>query len=386
MPGSASGSSPGPYALKGRQIVYGEAVLVVQRAAVDLAGELREAVGRPRRRALAHVLLGGRELGRAARTPSTTTRTGAARPAPRAPRGRPSCRAPWFTSSSVCGSLWKFAMPPTIAARWITCVQPDIARRAPRRPARRSPRWISQPRAIQSGASRWSDTRTSQSPSRSRRLTTAAPIVPAPPVTRTRVTRPGLARARRRTPSPTPVTFHGSTSSVPSGSRSSRPSKAEWFVATTTASAPSSADVERLRLGGHVRVVARHVGQLALEQADELVGERVAHVVGVALEGEAEHGDLAVAQRAAEPRLQPLDEEQRHRLVHARDGQQHAGRARALLGEGEVLAQAGARGQPRRRHPAARVVVVDQARSRRTRSRRTARTPSSAGSGSANCV
>ena len=34
--------------------------------------------------------------------------------------------------------------------------------------------------------------------------------------------------------------------------------------------------------------------------------ERVAHVVGVALEGEPEHGDLAVAQRAAQPRFSPL--------------------------------------------------------------------------------
>ena len=42
-----------------------QAVLVVQRAAVDLAGELREAVGRARHRASEHVLLGGRELGRA---------------------------------------------------------------------------------------------------------------------------------------------------------------------------------------------------------------------------------------------------------------------------------------------------------------------------------
>ena len=31
---------------------------------------------------------------------------------------------------SVCGSLWKFAIPPTIAARWMTCEQPRIALRA----------------------------------------------------------------------------------------------------------------------------------------------------------------------------------------------------------------------------------------------------------------
>ena len=60
--------------------------------------------------------------------------------------------------------------------------------------------------------------------------------------------------------------------------------------------------LERLGVVGHVRVVARDVGQLALEQPDQLARERVAQVVGVALEGEAEHGDLAVAQRAAQPR------------------------------------------------------------------------------------
>jgi hypothetical protein len=46
-----------------------------------------------------------------------------------------------------------------------------------------------------------------------------------------------------------------------------------------------------------VRIVDRHVGQLALEQADELVRERVALVVGVGLEGQAEDRDLASAQR-----------------------------------------------------------------------------------------
>src|SRR4051812_29449827 len=69
----------------------------------------------------------------------------------------------------------------------MTCVQPRIALRASSR-TRRSPRWTSQPSRIQSGASRWSDTRTSNSGSLRRRRTTAAPIVPAPPVTRTRLT------------------------------------------------------------------------------------------------------------------------------------------------------------------------------------------------------
>src|SRR5450755_15904 len=91
-----------------------------------------------------------------------------------------------LTSVRVKGSLWKFAIPPTIAARWITWVQPAAASR-PSSAMRRSPWWISQPSRIHAGASRWSDTRTSQAGSRSRRRTTAEPIVPAPPVTRTRL-------------------------------------------------------------------------------------------------------------------------------------------------------------------------------------------------------
>ena len=43
----------------------------------------------------------------------------------------------------------------------------------------------------------------------------------------------------------------------------------------------------------HVRVVDRDVGELALEQPDQLVRQRVALVVGVGLERQAEHRDLA---------------------------------------------------------------------------------------------
>ena len=52
-------------------------------------------------------------------------------------------------------------MPPTIAARCITCEQPrsDVRTCAG---SRRSPVWTSQPSRIQSGAGRWSDTRTSK--------------------------------------------------------------------------------------------------------------------------------------------------------------------------------------------------------------------------------
>ena len=117
--------------------------------------------------------------------------------------------------------------------------------------------------------------------------------------------------------------------------------------------------VELERRGRHVRVVDRDVGQLALEQAHELVGQRVALVVGARLEREAEDGDLAPGERPEAPR-QALDEEQRDALVDPRDGEQHARGVRALLGEREVLAQARARGEAGLRHAAARVVVVDQ--------------------------
>ena len=117
--------------------------------------------------------------------------------------------------------------------------------------------------------------------------------------------------------------------------------------------------VEPQRRRRHVRIVDRHIGELALQQAHELVGQRVALVVGVGLEGQPEHGDLA-ARQLAEPALDPLDEEVRHGLVDARDGQQHAGRRGALLGEREVLAQAGAGGEAGPGDPAARIVAVDE--------------------------
>ena len=322
-----------------------QAVLVVERAAVDLARELREAVRRVRRRAVAQVLLGGGKHRGALEHHRRRHVHQALDPLARAPPGRRRCRAPWFTSSSVYGSLWKFAMPPTIAARCTTCEQPvDACARAG---VRRSPRHLARLR-IQSGAVALIGDADVPAAPRAAGARPRAPIVPAPPVTRTRLSSRPRVAGDARTPEPRAGDVPRVHEQRAPGSRGSRPSKAEWFVATTTASAPLDRRLERLGLGRDVRVVARHVRQLALQQADQLVGERVAHVVRVALEGEAEHGDLAVAQRAAEPRFSPFDEEQRHRLVHARDREQHARRARALLGEREVLAQARARREPRR--------------------------------------
>ena len=108
-----------------------------------------------------------------------------------------------------------------------------------------------------------------------------------------------------------------------------------------------------------MRIAHGDVGELALEQPDQLGRERVALVVGVALERQPEHRHLAVRERA-DPPLDPLDQEQRHGLVDPRDREQHARRRGALLREREVLAQARAGGHARLRDPAAGIVAVDQ--------------------------
>ena len=149
--------------------------------------------------------------------------------------------------------------------------------------------------------------------SRSRRRTTAAPIVPAPPVTRTRfmaATRPvpASAAARRRSAKTwaAPKQFHGSTTSAsrraPLGDRAQRRrgvQNSEWLVATTTASASSD------RVARATASASRTCGSWIATSASsrsssriELVRQRVALVVGVGLEGEPEHGDLAARQRA----------------------------------------------------------------------------------------
>ena len=65
-------------------------------------------------------------------------------------------------------------------------MQPSVARRACAS-SRRSPVCTSHPSRIHCGAGRWSETRTSYAGSASSRRTTAEPIVPAPPVTSTRL-------------------------------------------------------------------------------------------------------------------------------------------------------------------------------------------------------
>ena len=99
-----------------------------------------------------------------------------------------------------------------------------------------------------------------------------------------------------------PNAFHGSTTRQSGAAvraivaSASGLEYAEWFVATTTTSAPLTASSNAGRRRRDDRVVHRDVGELALEQPDQLVRERIALVVGVALEREPEHGDLALAQ------------------------------------------------------------------------------------------
>jgi len=72
-----------------------------------------------------------------------------------------------------------------------------------------------------------------------------------------------------------------------------------------------------------------HIGQLAFEQADQLVREAVALVVGIGLERQAEDAHAPALERA-DPPVQAADQEQRHRFVDARDGERMPGGRSAL--------------------------------------------------------
>ena len=162
-----------------------QAELVGRRPAAVLARELREPVRRARRGTAVEVVLAWSGTPARARTPCSTTRTRAARPRARSPPGRASCRArcsPPAACREACGS-WRCRRRSRPGAR------SGRSRRAPRRAAARSRRsavCTSQPRASRPapGAGR---RRAPRMPSRSSRRTTAVPIVPAPPVTRTRL-------------------------------------------------------------------------------------------------------------------------------------------------------------------------------------------------------
>ena len=204
--------------------------------------------------------------------------------------------------------------------------------------------------------------------------------MPAPPVTSTRAIsgrRPGRRRrppsrraappSRRRTR--TPARCPGCSTDRPAGSRRRRSarisrsvsgcSNSEWLVATITTSASRTASAS-----GCVGVAA--CGSQTATSASSRSSRRIS--LGDSESRSSSVSRLKVSpstatlreERLPMPALDPLDQEQRHALVDARDRQQHAGRVGALLGEGEVLAQAGAGGQAGHRDAAAGIVVVDQ--------------------------
>ena len=104
-----------------------------------------------------------------------------------------------------------------------------------------------------------------------------------------------------------PGVHHQAVAAGPLGDRGERPRIAELRVVGGHDDRVGTVDglLERHGRRGHVRVVHGDVGQLALEQADQLVRERVALVVGVGLEGQPEHGDLAVREARPRRRLTP---------------------------------------------------------------------------------
>ena len=178
----------------------------------------------------------------------------------------------------------------------------------------------------------------------------------APPPRRRRRT-PGRCRARS--------TGRRAGSRGRRARRSSRSASgveyALWLVATITTSAPVTAS-SKLEVGvATTGSCTDDVGQLALEQPDQLVRQRVALVVGVALEGQPEHGDAALAQRAAEP---ALDRRRRGTAARsrARARPRAACRARSSAPRRTRSPCAGTcpAVRPGSRHPAARIVAVDQ--------------------------
>jgi hypothetical protein len=179
--------------------------------------------------------------------------------------------------------------------------------------------------------------------------------VPAPPVTSTRFTArprwPGRrSRWRRRRPGrhrSSPTGRRPARRRAPVGDPPERAGPAELRVVGREHDRVGVGDrlLERLRRRRHVRIVDGHVGQLALQQAHELVGQRVALVVGPGLE-------RSRARRPSCSRSVP----RRRFIPSTRNSGRTRGRRetarsipgawRALLGEREVLAQARARVRP----------------------------------------
>src|SRR6202021_169529 len=121
IPGSSgSGSSPGPYALNGRQVVYlspcSSCAARVYTSPASFENPYAErGVGHWSR--YASVVGNSPARSNTIEEDTYTNRStgGASEACTSAPVNA------LFTAVRVNGSLWKFAIPPTIAARWITC-------------------------------------------------------------------------------------------------------------------------------------------------------------------------------------------------------------------------------------------------------------------------
>ena len=282
-----------------------------------------------------------------ARTPSRRRRRRSARRPARRRRATTAPVSALLTSVSVNGSLWKLAIPPTIAARWMTWLQPVSALRATSSVAQVAGVDLA---ALAHPVGRGAvvgdadlEVRVAQQPpddGGADRAGAARDQNAGHQWRGVRCCTGGRGRraaASRRSAAntntwPVPRLFHGSTSR-----QSSRGARASIGRSV-------SAVLELGMVGGHddhvgvarpprratawgcaaCGIADGDVGQLALQQADELRRQRVPLVVGVPLEGQAE--DRHLARGAALPirRLIPSTRNSGTRLVHARDGQQHA--------------------------------------------------------------
>ena len=257
--------------------------------------------------------------------------------------------------------------------------------RAGRRRARAGrPRGSRSPRASTSGGARWSATRTSQSGSRSSRRTTAEPIVPAPPVTSTRAIRARARPARVDGVADAGAEQRRRLGGVDEHLRGAQavPRIDEQAVVggqRDGSSRSARGPLER-RSGWWRRSPRRRPGRPrpAAGSASAACGSQTATSASsrsssrISL-GDSESRSSSVSRLKVRPSTATLREARlpiRRLIPSTRNSgtpsltretaSSMPGALRALLGEGEVLAQAGAGGQPRHRDPAARVVVVDQ--------------------------
>ena len=329
----------------------GQAVLVVQRAAVDLAGELREAVGRARRRARRAGAPRWSGTRWRARTPSTRTRT-TSRSTPlverRAEDGvvEPVVHLEQRVRAA-CGSWRCRRRSPPGGSR--ACSRSTAARASSG--SSRSPVWTSHASRIHAGRLALVGDAHLPAPGRSTsRRTTAAPIVPAPPVTSTRLTRP-TARSRTRAEHARParhVPGVDEQHAVAAGARAGPRTRSGWWrpPRPRRRRAPPRAAPTRPATCGSWRATcasSRSSRRTSLNESESRRSSESRLKV---------RPSTATLRSRSEPPsrdLSPLTRNSGTVSCTRETASSMPGRARALLGEREVLAQAGARGQARRR-------------------------------------